>query len=74
METYSGKIGHSVKDLLRLLSQALYSSPKVALRELLQNGHDAVVFQRLALAEKGNGLGSHLPPCGGCGFRMDLRN
>jgi molecular chaperone HtpG len=52
MAIETGKIDLSVSDLLQRLSQALYERPNVAVRELLQNGHDAVVFHRLSLSDQ----------------------
>ena len=36
-----------LRGLMRVMGQALYSTPHVALRELVQNAHDACVRRRL---------------------------
>ena len=47
-----GRMGLSVHSLIERLSAALYKRPHVAVRELLQNAHDATVFMRRKLAEE----------------------
>lgn len=49
-----GKIKLNVTSLLESLGKSLYREPAVALRELIQNGHDAVSFHRRTLDEAGN--------------------
>ncbi|OQX21218.1 MAG: hypothetical protein BWK80_34080 [Desulfobacteraceae bacterium IS3] len=45
----TGKIGLDVPSLLSSLGKALYKEKTVAIRELLQNAHDAIVFYRIDL-------------------------
>ena len=45
-----GTIGLNIPSLLQSLSLALYRSPKVAIREILQNGRGACVYYRRTLS------------------------
>lgn len=46
-----------VPGILKILGEALYTKPEVALRELLQNAHDSIVRRRLQ-----SPAGTHVPP------------
>ncbi|MFT7581190.1 MAG: molecular chaperone HtpG, partial [Myxococcota bacterium] len=49
-----GQLALHLPGLLSLLGEHLYSDPRVAFRELVQNAHDSVVRRRLELADDGD--------------------
>lgn len=50
-ETKLCNAGVDLSGLMQVLSKHLYSTPMVALRELVQNGHDSIVRRRLEQAD-----------------------
>lgn len=47
MAETTGRITADIPNLIALLAQSLYSDPKVAIRELIQNAHDSCITRQL---------------------------
>ena len=64
-----------LRGVVDLLSRHIYSSPQVFLRELLQNGRDAVIARRQQIAEPlAGGGGIWITPSGGEGAEFVFRD